>query len=351
MGRLFLTQVLDRHQALYIDQDLPWGLHLWKTARLSLSNTPLPLLINENLDIFPDITSISLKMYSQAFSGRVRLYQPEDALRLQTQFDTEFAPAVRRIMLAQIIASPQLSDRVFHSSLHLKVWREVSKFAWPLTYWAMRTYYRLGDTVESQKDDWTTIKKTFDLVDGLLGGKYMLGDTFSAADISFSAHAALLLLPPLKHSKMQMVLPELHEVSELLQSRIVRLRDRPAGKYALRMLAEERGESLGVKTGTLDRTLDFVSAAHLNVLAVLSALCVVSALARYSLPGVLLVWGMVFAGGVVAVGFYDASFVPNSVAVVAKLLVIAKSARTRSKSNLGLLGMSNLPIPGPNVAM
>lgn len=88
------------------------------------------------------------------------------------------------------------------------------------------------------------IKKRFSEVDGLLadGRKYLYGDRMTLADLAFVVSGAPLVLPDnyggYKHE--QGPIPTFEQFPKELQKTISEMRQTPAGKYILRLYAEER---------------------------------------------------------------------------------------------------------------
>jgi glutathione S-transferase len=65
----------------------------------------------------------------------------------------------------------------------------------------------------------------------------LVGGRFSAADLTFAALAAPVLLPV----ECRAVQPTLDEAPAGMREEIVRLRTTVAGRFALRLFAQERG--------------------------------------------------------------------------------------------------------------
>jgi glutathione S-transferase len=82
------------------------------------------------------------------------------------------------------------------------------------------------------------IKEIFEIVDRrLVGGKtYLVGDTISAADITFAALAAPVLLPP-EHPVM---VSKIAELPIEMAAAIKELQSTAAGVFALRLYQEQR---------------------------------------------------------------------------------------------------------------
>ncbi len=68
------------------------------------------------------------------------------------------------------------------------------------------------------------------------GRRYLFGDTFTAADLTFSALAAILIWPP----EYGVPVPTLDEMPDAVRAPVLRWRAHPAGQHALRMFAEHR---------------------------------------------------------------------------------------------------------------
>jgi glutathione S-transferase len=82
------------------------------------------------------------------------------------------------------------------------------------------------------------VRSVFDAVDARLadGRSYLCGDEFTAADLTFSALAAAVLMPP----GYGVPLPQPHELPAPAAALVTELRERPAGAHALAMFREER---------------------------------------------------------------------------------------------------------------
>ena len=68
------------------------------------------------------------------------------------------------------------------------------------------------------------------------GRRFLVGERFTAADLTFAALAAPMVLP----AQCRAVHPTLEEAPSQLREEVVRLRDTVAGRFALRLFAEER---------------------------------------------------------------------------------------------------------------
>jgi glutathione S-transferase len=86
--------------------------------------------------------------------------------------------------------------------------------------------------------DEALVWEEFDWIAALLadGRPFLLGDRFSAADLTFAALAAPIVLPP----HYGVVLPPPESLDGPTQRLVARGREHPAGAFALRMVAEQR---------------------------------------------------------------------------------------------------------------
>ena len=82
------------------------------------------------------------------------------------------------------------------------------------------------------------IHEAFDRADAALaeGGKYLVGDTLTGADITFASLAAPVLNPP-GHPVYEVAM---HELPMGMQPEVKRLRARAAGQHVLRLYEKER---------------------------------------------------------------------------------------------------------------
>lgn len=96
---------------------------------------------------------------------------------------------------------------------------------------------RLNITAESVVSSRNKIKRIFETVERLANGHaYLVGDRFSAADLTFASLAAPTVLP----TEYGVRLPQLDELPDKMAATIKEFRKTPAGEYALRLFREER---------------------------------------------------------------------------------------------------------------
>jgi len=169
-----------------------------------------------------------------------RLYPAADAERaevvaLERRFDTVLGPEGRR----------WLYDQVFRDARRYAPWnltgvprweRRIFPFVLPPAKLVIRRALDVNDA--SVRAAVTRVDEEFDAVAALLrdGRRYLVGDRFSAADLTFAALAAPVVCPPVYGTP----LPQPEDMHEEFAAAVLRWRAHPAGQFALRMFAEER---------------------------------------------------------------------------------------------------------------
>jgi glutathione S-transferase len=144
---------------------------------------------------------------------------------------------VRRVAYAIAFARPGLLASLAErnvSALQARAFRATA----PLIVAAIRGRLRVD---ERQAASLASVRAYLDEVAGLLGSRsYLIGDRFSAADLTLSALLAPLVLPT-REEGYGASLPRIDELSERGASLVRETRAHPVGRYCLRMFAEERG--------------------------------------------------------------------------------------------------------------
>ncbi|KAI8814284.1 hypothetical protein BJ742DRAFT_896999 [Cladochytrium replicatum] len=281
---------LDKHGLPYIEYSYPWGIHVMRTVQYSdeKERTPtvnIPILENGKKEVYKrSISDVLMYMFAQSFSARLRIYSPGISLTLQEFFDDVLAPASRKIFLHCVTTSGRLEDRYLINTVHLNTWKGASRLLWPfMRYFLLRTNGMTGklNRDRTMEKAWRDVDLCFSVVENILAGnqeiipaldkkdgnsreeslssflkseppkltysmmnsKYLTGTTFTAGDLSFASHAALVLLPnhdDLFSEFMTLQLPRLKELPDGLSRKIRELRERGAGQYAIRMYRKER---------------------------------------------------------------------------------------------------------------
>ena len=107
---------------------------------------------------------------------------------------------------------------------------------WPVARWMGSRYLGIDRNTETEAHAET--RAAFDSVAELLadGRPYLGGDRFTAADLTFAALAAAVLLP----SEHGIGAVPVDELDARTQALVDEFRELPAGRHAMRMYADER---------------------------------------------------------------------------------------------------------------
>ncbi len=207
-------------------------------ATSSVGGKLTPVLVTED-GTFTDSTDI-LKYLDSIASANVKLFPTSPELRKQVEeleelFDEKLGVATRRWAYSHIISNSQIIKRAWSNGVPFL---ETMLFPVIFPFMQLLIQKKFDITANSGKEAYIEIQQVFKQVNQILadGRKYLVGDTFSIADITFAALAAPVILPA-EHPKSgnnQQELP-----AEML-SEIKQIRETVAGKFALRMYANER---------------------------------------------------------------------------------------------------------------
>jgi glutathione S-transferase len=202
-------------------------------ATVSIGGKTTPILVSEE-GIFKDSTDI-LKYLDSIAPASAKLYPVEPELRQQVEelsnlFDTHLGVAIRRWGYSYVKDDYQSLKRAWCQNVPL-----IERSLFPLTFPIMQKILsrKFDLTPESSVEAYEQIKIIFNKVSELLadGRTYLVGDKFSAADLTFAALAAPAIYP-LEHPITRRPLQEL---PAKMADEITSLRKTPAGAYGLRM--------------------------------------------------------------------------------------------------------------------
>jgi glutathione S-transferase len=160
--------------------------------------------------------------------------------RLCRRFDGRLGPRGRRLMYVNMLAQPELMLRFNNQGV--PAWEDRAlRLGWPL---AVRFVKRaLGVRPGIEVEDEAAVWGELDFVAELLadGREHLCGESFGAADLTFAALSASLIVPPVYGVPLPQpeVLPP--DIAEFIQ----RVRAHPAGSYALAVFKDHRREVVG----------------------------------------------------------------------------------------------------------
>jgi len=160
---------------------------------------------------------------------------------LEHDFDENLGPHGRRWMYRQMSDEYELV-RDFGVA-NIPAWEQRAlPVMWPV---AKRVIDRiLNITPETVQLSIERVEATFDEIGERLsdGRRYLIGDQFTAADLSFAALSAAVLVP----REYGTPLPQPELLPEPMASKVLELRAHPAGEFALRLYREERTPKMSV---------------------------------------------------------------------------------------------------------
>ena len=200
----------------------------------------VPVLVHGSLRF---IDSTDILVHADTVCGGDLLYPRDAALRrqvdaLEEQFDTELGPHSRRWAYGHLLADTKLVRSLWSRGVP-RLEASVLPVITPLARFLIRAGYRI--TPEAAQRSLDRLRGVIREVDELLndGRRFLVGGRFTAADLTFAALAAPALLP----AECRAVQPALDAVPAAMREEVLRLRDTAAGRFALRMFAQERGGS------------------------------------------------------------------------------------------------------------
>jgi glutathione S-transferase len=233
---------LDRVALPYREEPHAPLLHLLATKR-NYGGT-VPVLVHGSSRF---IDSTEILVHADDVCGGGILYPRDAGLRrevdtLEERFDTELGPHSRRWAYAQLLPHAKLLRSVWSRGLP-RLEASLLPVITPLARRLVRAAYKI--TPESAQRSLERIQGVFRQVDKYLsnGRRFLVGERFTAADLTFAALAAPVLFPV----ECRAVHPALDAVPAMMREEVFRLRDTDAGRFALRLFSQERGCSSGVR--------------------------------------------------------------------------------------------------------
>ncbi|HVE88649.1 MAG TPA: glutathione S-transferase family protein [Burkholderiaceae bacterium] len=226
---------LDRVALPYREEPHAPLLHRLATKRNERGT--VPVLVHRS-NRFSDSTDI-LK-HLDTVSGGDLLFPRDAELRsevetLEERFDKELGPHTRRWAYGHALPQTKSMRSLWARGVP-PIEASVIQVITPMVRRLVRMAYKI--TPENAQRSLERVHGEFRHVDGLLssGRRFLVGDRFTAADMTFASLAAPVLLPP----ECRAVQPALDAVPSEMREEILRFRETDAGRFALRMFSQER---------------------------------------------------------------------------------------------------------------
>ncbi len=228
---------LDYSGLEYREEGHPPLLHYRATFPRGAGRT-VPVLVAEG-KVYADSTPIVELANALATRDR-KLIPADNALRAEVlafedEFDRVLGPAVRRVAYFYLLQEPAVCERLFRRNVG-----RADRMLLPFTQKVIMRGIERGLAVNAQgyARSLERTRKVFGHVSERLadGRTFLCGDSFSVADLTFAALAAIIFLPP----ESPAPLPAYAEAPAGLRAIIDELRSTPAGAHGLRMYRDYR---------------------------------------------------------------------------------------------------------------
>jgi glutathione S-transferase len=229
---------LDRAQLDYVEEPHPPIIHWLSTFKRRARRTTPVLLTAES--VLTDSTDI---LHFCDAHGRAQspLFPPGNSgvAALEDRLDEKLGPATRRLAYHYILADRELT----RSLLARGVGRWESRLAaraTPLIAAMIRRGFKINDA--GFERSLSVIERELAHVEELLadGRRYLAGDVFTAADLTFAALAVPLVIP----QAYTRFIGDTSRLPAAFWDRVATYRVRAAGRFALRLYDEERAPPL-----------------------------------------------------------------------------------------------------------
>lgn len=186
------------------------------------------------------IDSTDILVHADSFCGGDLLYPRDSELRhvvetLEERFNEELGPHARRWAYAQLLSERHLLRQAMSRGVP-RVEAGLLPIIMPGVLRLVRSGLRI--TPESAQRSIARVHGVFKDVGERLndGRRFLVGERFTAADLTFAALAAPVLFP----AGYRAAYPALDDVPAAMRDEVLRLRDTVAGRFALRLFAHER---------------------------------------------------------------------------------------------------------------
>lgn len=228
---------LDRAGLDYTEERHVQGVHQIVAKRAGGLKT-MPVLVTRE-GVFNQSESI-LRYADERVGEEQRLFPEDPALRSEIEslcrwLDDGLGPDGRRWIYAQVLPLKKLT--MAYNNDGVPRWEDrAMRMFWPIAKRFTSRELEITDT--TIEDDGPRVWQAFDEIAERLadGRRYLCGDRFSAADLTFAALAAAVVVPP----EYGTPLPQPEDVPEDLAREVRAFREHPAGAYAMELFRTER---------------------------------------------------------------------------------------------------------------
>jgi glutathione S-transferase len=232
---------LDRAGISYREERHIQGVHRF-AARRAGGGATVPVLVTpdrvlgESADILAWVdrrTPAEHRLFPAEAGAR------DEVERLCRRLDDELGPRGRRLMYIHMLPQRKLMMRFNNEGV--PAWEDRTiRYGWPLIVRFARRELGIRPGIETE--DEAAVWRELDFVAELLadGRPHLCGDRFGAADLTFAALSAAVVVPPV----YGVPLPQPDAMPPHIAAMVERVREHPAGRYALSLFLERRRESV-----------------------------------------------------------------------------------------------------------
>ena len=237
---------LDRYRVPYREEGYMPLIHFAATLPLTAHHGPgkkdavsspfsTPVLVTDEDRCIRDSSEI-VRFVSDRYADGA-LYPTDEVSLLDRRFHDDLGPHTRRVAYFHAFADPALLGKLADRNVSAEQAR-LFKALYPVVKQVIRRNLR----VDRSGADRSTVKVRAlfeEIGERVRGRRYLVGETFTAADLAFACMAAPALLPTPEEG-YGACFPRVEEVPEEIAGLVRELRASEAGLYALRMFATER---------------------------------------------------------------------------------------------------------------
>jgi glutathione S-transferase len=230
---------LERAGLPYREERHVQGIHRI-AARRAGGGLTVPVLVTEERSIGE--SEEILMWVDERLEDEQRLFpvapsERQEALAVCRRLDQRFGPAGRRLMYVHMLA--QREQLLRFNNQGVPRWEDrAMRWGWPLVVRLIGGVLDIHPGVEVE--DEAIVWQELDFVAELLadGRPHLCGERFGAADLTFAALSAAVVVPPIYGVE----LPQPDVLPRATAALVERAREHPAGRYALTLIDEHRRE-------------------------------------------------------------------------------------------------------------
>jgi glutathione S-transferase len=231
---------LDRVGIAYHEERHVQGIHQL-AARRAGGGITVPVLVTPD-GVISDSAEI-LAWVDRSTPPERRLFPAEPAARdevecLCRRFDEVLGPRGRRLMYILMFAAPDVALRFNNDGV--PAWEDRTiRYGWPLARRLVEhaLEIRPGIEIEDEAAIWRELDDVAELLAD--GRPYLCGECFGAADLTFAALSAALVVPP----EYGVALPQPDVLPPGMAALVGQAREHPAGRFALSLFTKHRRDS------------------------------------------------------------------------------------------------------------